>query len=65
MPVARACGAFALLLGLVILTGWAIDAQLLVSIAPSLPAASLLRRHSAREVLHVVDGGVPAYIEGR
>jgi hydroxyacylglutathione hydrolase len=31
----------------------------------SAPAASLLRRHGAREVLHVVDGGVPAYIEGR
>jgi hydroxyacylglutathione hydrolase len=29
------------------------------------PAASLLRRHGAREVLHVVGGGVPAYIEGR
>jgi hydroxyacylglutathione hydrolase len=28
-------------------------------------AASLLRRHGAREVLHVVDGGVRAYIEGR
>jgi hydroxyacylglutathione hydrolase len=25
------------------------------------PAASLLRRHGAREVLHVVDGGVPAW----
>jgi hydroxyacylglutathione hydrolase len=25
------------------------------------PAASLLRRHGAREVLHVVDGGVPDY----
>jgi hydroxyacylglutathione hydrolase len=31
----------------------------------SAPAASLLRRHGAREVLHVVDGGVPAYITGR
>jgi hydroxyacylglutathione hydrolase len=31
----------------------------------SAPAASLLRRHGVREVLHVVDGGVPAYIEGR
>ena len=29
------------------------------------PAASLLRRHGVREVLHVVDGGVPAYIDGR
>jgi len=29
------------------------------------PAASLLRRHGAREVLHVVDGGVPDYIVGR
>jgi len=29
------------------------------------PAASLLRRHGASEVLHVVDGGVPAYIDGR
>jgi glyoxylase-like metal-dependent hydrolase (beta-lactamase superfamily II)/rhodanese-related sulfurtransferase len=29
------------------------------------PAASLLRRHGVREVLHVVDGGVPAYIVGR
>jgi hydroxyacylglutathione hydrolase len=29
------------------------------------PAASLLRRHGAREVLHVVDGGVPDYIDGR
>jgi hydroxyacylglutathione hydrolase len=28
-------------------------------------AASLLRRLGAREVLHVVDGGVPAYITGR
>jgi hydroxyacylglutathione hydrolase len=28
-------------------------------------AASLLRRHGARDVLHVVDGGVPAYIDGR
>jgi len=25
------------------------------------PAASLLRRHGVREVLHVVDGGVPDY----
>ena len=25
------------------------------------PAASLLRRHGAAEVLHVVDGGVPAW----
>jgi rhodanese-related sulfurtransferase len=25
------------------------------------PAASLLRRHGAREVLHVVDGGVPRW----
>jgi hydroxyacylglutathione hydrolase len=31
----------------------------------SAPAASLLRRHGAREVLHVVDGGVPNYIDGR
>jgi hydroxyacylglutathione hydrolase len=31
----------------------------------SAPAASLLRRHGAREVLHVVDGGVAAYMEGR
>jgi hydroxyacylglutathione hydrolase len=31
----------------------------------SAPAASLLRRHGAREVLHVVDGGVAAYIDGR
>jgi hydroxyacylglutathione hydrolase len=31
----------------------------------SAPAASLLRRHGAREVLHVVDGGVRTYIEGR
>jgi hydroxyacylglutathione hydrolase len=31
----------------------------------SAPAASLLRRHGVRDVLHVVDGGVPAYIEGR
>ena len=31
----------------------------------SAPAASLLRRHGARDVLHVVDGGVPAYMEGR
>jgi len=29
------------------------------------PAASLLRRHGVEEVLHVVDGGVPAYIAGR
>jgi hydroxyacylglutathione hydrolase len=29
------------------------------------PAASLLRRHGAREVLHVVDGGVRNYITGR
>jgi hydroxyacylglutathione hydrolase len=29
------------------------------------PAASLLRRHGVREVLHVVDGGVPDYISGR
>jgi rhodanese-related sulfurtransferase len=29
------------------------------------PAASLLRRHGATQVLHVVDGGVPAYIKGR
>jgi hydroxyacylglutathione hydrolase len=29
------------------------------------PAASLLRRHGVRDVLHVVDGGVPAYIDGR
>jgi hydroxyacylglutathione hydrolase len=29
------------------------------------PAASLLRRHGVGEVLHVVDGGVPAYIDGR
>ncbi|MEA2332104.1 MAG: hydroxyacylglutathione hydrolase [Thermoleophilaceae bacterium] len=29
------------------------------------PAASLLRRHGVGEVLHVVDGGVPAYITGR
>jgi hydroxyacylglutathione hydrolase len=29
------------------------------------PAASLLRRHGVREVLHVVDGGVPDYIDGR
>jgi hydroxyacylglutathione hydrolase len=29
------------------------------------PAASLLRRNGAREVLHVVDGGVGAYIKGR
>jgi rhodanese-related sulfurtransferase len=29
------------------------------------PAASLLRRHGASEVLHVVDGGVPDYIVGR
>jgi hydroxyacylglutathione hydrolase len=29
------------------------------------PAASLLRRHGAREVLHVVDGGVSAYMDGR
>jgi hydroxyacylglutathione hydrolase len=29
------------------------------------PAASLLRRYGMREVLHVVDGGVAAYIEGR
>jgi len=29
------------------------------------PAASLLRRHGVREVLHVVDGGVPDYIVGR
>jgi len=28
-------------------------------------AASLLRRHGANKVLHVVDGGVPAYITGR
>jgi hydroxyacylglutathione hydrolase len=28
-------------------------------------AASLLRRHGAKQVLHVVDGGVPAYITGR
>src|ERR671914_761756 len=26
------------------------------------PAASLLRRHGVRDVLHVVDGGVPAYM---
>ena len=31
----------------------------------SAPAASLLRRHGAREVLHVVDGGVRAYMVGR
>jgi hydroxyacylglutathione hydrolase len=31
----------------------------------SAPAASLLRRHGAREVLHVVDGGVKAYMTGR
>ena len=30
-PVARACGAFALLLGLVILTGWAIDVETVVA----------------------------------
>jgi len=29
------------------------------------PAASLLRRHGVREVLHVVDGGVSDYIDGR
>jgi hydroxyacylglutathione hydrolase len=29
------------------------------------PAASLLRRHGAAQVLHVVDGGVSAYIVGR
>jgi hydroxyacylglutathione hydrolase len=29
------------------------------------PAASLLRRHGAREVLHVVEGGVRDYIDGR
>jgi hydroxyacylglutathione hydrolase len=29
------------------------------------PAASVLRRHGASEVLHVVDGGVPDYIVGR
>jgi hydroxyacylglutathione hydrolase len=28
-------------------------------------AASLLRRHGAREVLHVVDGGVSDYMDGR
>ena len=28
-------------------------------------AASLLRRHGVAEVLHVVDGGVRAYINGR
>jgi hydroxyacylglutathione hydrolase len=28
-------------------------------------AASLLRRHGAREVLHVVDGGAPDYMDGR
>jgi rhodanese-related sulfurtransferase len=28
------------------------------------PAASLLRRHGASEVLHVVDGGVPAWGRG-
>jgi hydroxyacylglutathione hydrolase len=27
----------------------------------SAPAASLLRRHGAEEVLHVVDGGVPLW----
>jgi hydroxyacylglutathione hydrolase len=31
----------------------------------SAPAASLLRRHGAREVLHVVEGGVRAYMTGR
>jgi rhodanese-related sulfurtransferase len=29
------------------------------------PAASLLRRFGAGEVLHVVEGGVAAYIVGR
>jgi rhodanese-related sulfurtransferase len=29
------------------------------------PAASLLRRHGASEVLHVVDGGVRNYMDGR
>ena len=29
------------------------------------PAASLLRKYGAEEVLHVVDGGVRDYINGR
>jgi rhodanese-related sulfurtransferase len=47
-----------------------IDAQRPVAVICSsgqraAPAASLLRRHGASEVLHVVDGGVPDYIVGR
>ena len=38
-PVARACGGFAILLGLLILIGWATDAGVLIRLAPSLPAA--------------------------
>ncbi|MBA3260922.1 MAG: PAS domain S-box protein [Thermoleophilaceae bacterium] len=37
--VARACGGFAILLGLLILIGWATDAGVLIRLAPSLPAA--------------------------
>ena len=47
-----------------------IDPQLPVAVICSsgqraAPAASVLRRHGASEVLHVVDGGVAAYIVGR
>jgi PAS domain S-box-containing protein len=37
--VARLCGGFAILLGLVILIGWATNAGVLIRLAPSLPAA--------------------------
>jgi diguanylate cyclase (GGDEF)-like protein/PAS domain S-box-containing protein len=39
--VARACGVFAIVLGLVIAVGWALQLDVLTSVAPSLPNAML------------------------